>query len=290
LSDVILAKIIISVQALNNLTQRIFTAVIGAAVLLSAVIYGEQTFLLILLLVSSLSLLEFYKLAESDECKPQKILGLIINFVIFLQPVFAQLFFDIYQIDFNIIALIIILPFIIFIRELFKKSGKPLYNIGITMLGIVYISLPLFLFYMTSFKGVYSDYQWRAIIGYFFILWANDTGAYVAGRTLGKHKLFERISPKKTWEGFFGGLILALVVAHFVSEYFLVFSKIQWLVISLIIVVTGTLGDLVESLFKRSVQLKDSGSILPGHGGFLDRFDGLLISAPFVFFYLQLGR
>jgi phosphatidate cytidylyltransferase len=275
---------------LNNLAQRTITAAIGIVILLSAIIFGEQTFLLILLLISSLAILEFYKLAESEECKPQKTLGLIINFIIFLHPVFQQLIADMYQIDFNLIALIVILPFIIFIRELFLRKGKPINNIGTTLLAIIYISVPLFMFYMISFKGVYAEYNWRCILGYLFILWANDTGAYFGGKAFGKHKLFERISPKKTWEGFIGGIIFALVAAHFVSEYFIVFTKIQWLIITLIVVITGTLGDLVESMFKRSVQIKDSGSMLPGHGGFLDRFDGLLISAPFVFFYLQMGR
>lgn len=102
------------------------------------------------------------------------------------------------------------------------------------------------------------------------------------------HKLFERVSPKKTWEGWIGGLVLAYAVAWIVSGYFTNFNRTDWMVIAGLIVVTGTLGDLVESLFKRSIQIKDSGSLLPGHGGFLDRFDGLFISVPFVFTYLLL--
>lgn len=271
---------------MNNLAQRTVTGVIGASVLLFGVIFSEPTFLMLLLLISSMSLLEFYKILESETCKPQKTFGLIINFIVFLPPVILNVF----QTGFNVLPLIIILPYIIFIRELYITKGKPAYNISITLLGILYISLPLFCFYLISFQGIFENYQWGAILGYFIILWANDIGAYFVGKKFGKHKLFERISPKKTWEGFIGGALFALIAAHFVSEYLLDFNKMHWLAISLIIVITGTLGDLVESMFKRSVQIKDSGTVLPGHGGFLDRFDGLFISAPFVFFYLQLWR
>lgn len=271
---------------MTNLAQRTITGVIGASILLFGVIFSEPTFLMLLMLISSFSLLEFYKINESEDCRPQKGFGLIINFIIFLPPLIQIIF----QTNFNILPVIIILPYIVFIRELFVNKGKPLYNISVTLLGILYITLPLFCFYLISFQGIYESYHYGAILGYFFILWGNDIGAYFTGKSLGKHKLFERISPKKTWEGVIGGAIMALVTAWFVSDYLLNFSKLHWLAVAGIIVVTGTLGDLVESMFKRSVHIKDSGSILPGHGGFLDRFDGLFISAPFVFFYLQLWR
>ena len=172
--------------------------------------------------------------------------------------------------------------------ELFRESGKPIFNIGSTLLGIIYISLPMFCFYLISFQGFIEGYQYECIIGYLFIMWANDIGAYFAGTYFGKHKLFERISPKKTWEGFFGGVIFALLIAFILTRFFSNFSMIQWMIVASIIIITATLGDLVESMFKRSVHLKDSGTVLPGHGGFLDRFDSLFISAPFVFFFLQM--
>jgi phosphatidate cytidylyltransferase len=120
------------------------------------------------------------------------------------------------------------------------------------------------------------------------ILWANDIGGYTAGRIWGKHKMFERISPKKTWEGFAGCGIASFGAAFGVAQFPSAFSLTQWLIIAGIIFITGVLGDLVESMFKRSLVIKDSGSLLPGHGGFLDRFDALFISAPFVFFYLSI--
>ena len=271
---------------MTNLAQRTITGVLGAAILLSGIIYSEQTFILLLIFISSMSLLEFYRLFESENTKPQKVLGIVINGIIFLPPLIQNIF----EAGFNILPLVIILPYFIFIRELYLKNEKPLYNIGATLLGTFYISIPLFCFYLISFQGILENYQYGCIIGYFFILWANDIGGYFIGKYFGKRKLFERISPKKTWEGFFGGLLFAALMAWFVSSLFTNFSIVDWMSIAAIIIITGTLGDLVESMFKRSVHIKDSGSILPGHGGFLDRFDGLFISAPFVFFYLQMFK
>lgn len=269
---------------MTNLGQRTITGLIGAVLLFAGVIYSEPTFIMLMILLTSLALLEFYRLSENDNIKPQKTLGLLINILMFLPPLIQNIF----ETGFNILPLIIILPFIVFIRELFIREGKPINNIGTTLMGNLYISLPVFCFYLISFQGIRGDYQYECIIGYFAIMWGNDIGAYFAGTYFGKHKLFERISPKKTWEGFFGGVILAFVFAFIASRLFNNFSFTQWMVIAGIISVTGTLGDLVESMFKRSVSVKDSSSMLPGHGGMLDRFDALFISAPFVFFFLQL--
>jgi len=126
------------------------------------------------------------------------------------------------------------------------------------------------------------------VLGMLFILWASDTGAYFSGILFGKKKLFERISPKKTWEGSIGGAFLALVFAYGFSIYFKDLSLVQWLVAAALIVIAGIYGDLVESLFKRSIAIKDSGTSIPGHGGFLDRFDGLLLASPFVAVFISL--
>jgi phosphatidate cytidylyltransferase len=126
------------------------------------------------------------------------------------------------------------------------------------------------------------------VMGCLFLLWASDSGAYFAGTKFGKTKLFERVSPKKSWEGSMGGFAASMLVGVVLGRYFTSLPLWQWLVIGLIIVVAGTYGDLVESLFKRSIKIKDSGSIIPGHGGFLDRFDGLLLSVPFIVAFLKL--
>lgn len=271
---------------MTNLAQRTITGVIGASLLLGGIIYSEQTFLLLLILISTMSLLEFYRLAENDQTQPPKFFGLLINLVLFLPPLIQNLLGT----GFNLLPLLLILPYIVFIRELYRNKGNAIYNIGTVMLGIVYISLPLFCFYLISFQGILENYQYQCILGYLFILWLNDIGAYFAGTYAGKHKLFERLSPKKTWEGFAGGAICGIAGAIIIAQFFQNFSMTQWIIIAAIIIIIGTLGDLVESMFKRNAHLKDSGSLLPGHGGFLDRFDGLFISAPFVFFYLQTWR
>ncbi len=133
--------------------------------------------------------------------------------------------------------------------------------------------------------GVYNPHL---LLGFFFLLWTNDTGAYLVGRSIGKHKLWERISPKKTWEGFFGGLILSIIIGYVISLYYPELNYILWIVMAALVSIFGTMGDLVESVFKRSIDAKDSGSILPGHGGILDRFDGVFLSTPFVLVLLQL--
>ena len=185
----------------------------------------------------------------------------------------------------------IFIPLIIFvfINELYRNNKKPFSNIAYTLLGIVYIAFPLSLFNFFVFRGspiVY--YTPNILLGFFILLWAYDTGAYLFGVSLGKHRLFPRISPKKSWEGFLGGAITSLIISYFISTYFSELQFQHWIVISFIIIVMGTFGDLVESLFKRSINLKDSGKIFPGHGGILDRIDSILLSAPIVFTYLQL--
>ena len=171
--------------------------------------------------------------------------------------------------------------------KLYKRfERKPFTNIAFTFLGIFYIAVPFALLNIAVFEDGY--YNFEIILGCLLILWASDTGAYFAGTLFGKRKLFERISPKKSWEGFFGGALLALIFAYGMAYYFHSINLFQWMTVGIIIIVGGAFGDLVESLLKRSIEIKDSGDSLPGHGGFLDRFDGLLISAPFIVAFLEI--
>jgi phosphatidate cytidylyltransferase len=171
--------------------------------------------------------------------------------------------------------------------KLYKKfERKPFTNIAFTFLGIFYIAVPLALMHIAAFE--HGKYNFEIVFGCLFILWATDTGAYFAGNFFGKRKLFERISPKKSWEGVFGGAALAIAMAFAMAYFFKSLELWQWLSICGIIIVGGVYGDLVESLLKRSIEIKDSGTSLPGHGGFLDRFDGLFISAPFIVAFLEI--
>ena len=152
-------------------------------------------------------------------------------------------------------------------------------------MGIVYVALPFSFLNIISFS--HGSYGHEVLLGLLLILWSNDTGAYFIGSRFGRHKLFERVSPKKTWEGSIGGGLLALGMTWLISTFSSDFTQNEWFVIGIIIIIAGTYGDLIESLFKRSIEIKDSGTKLPGHGGFLDRFDGLLLASPFIVFYLK---
>jgi phosphatidate cytidylyltransferase len=258
------------------------TGFIGAGLVIYASYFSEWTYFVVFLVICCLSILEFYRLTGLDGMLPLKYIGTLNAILIFVLSFFAEkgickpsLYFTI----FPSIALI-------FLIKLYKKEKKPFTNIAYTLLGIIYVGLPFALLNIS----VYADggYNYQIIIGILLLLWASDTGGYIAGVLFGRHKLFERVSPKKSWEGMVGSFILAMVIATFIGKYFDVMTWYQWYLVAVIMVVAGTYGDLVESLFKRSIEIKDSGSSLPGHGGFLDRFDGLLISIPFIVFLLKI--
>jgi phosphatidate cytidylyltransferase len=270
-------------QKYNNLTLRIITGLVGSATIITCVCLGPWTYFAIFLLICFLSLREFYTLIGFDGMAPLKTLGILCGILIVMLSFLIEMKIAKPQYYF------IIFPIIscIYIVKLYKKfERKPFTNIAFTFLGIVYIAVPFALLNIAAFE--LGSYNYQIIFGCLFILWATDTGAYFAGTYFGRRKLFERISPKKTWEGFAGGAALAMAFACGLAYYFHSLTLAQWLIIGIIIVIGGTFGDLVESLLKRSIEIKDSGSSLPGHGGFLDRFDGLLISAPFIVAYLEI--
>lgn len=265
-----------------NLRQRLVTGITGSAAIITGVSFGEWTYFAVFLVICFFSLLEFYKLAGIDGMIPQKSIGIISGMSVFILSFFIE------QQTLSYRYYYLIFPFIsvTYLIKLYKKTEKkPFTNIAFTFLGIFYVAVPIALVNHAVFEG--GRYNYQVILGSLLILWASDTGAYFAGTRFGKHKLFERISPKKSWEGFWGGAFLASVMTFVLSLYFTSLTIVDWLVIGLIIIIGGTFGDLVESLLKRSIEIKDSGKSLPGHGGFLDRFDGLLISAPFIAAYLE---
>jgi phosphatidate cytidylyltransferase len=185
-----------------------------------------------------------------------------------------------------IVTLLLLVP-LMFICELYRKSTTPIANIGSTIMGMLYVAMPLSLLILIPALLGTSSGGWNPwiVLFYIFIIWANDVFAYLFGITLGRHRLFERISPKKSWEGFFGGLIGAMAMGY-VASLVLDTEPVVWIGMALVAAIAGVFGDLVESLFKRSVDVKDSGNFIPGHGGWLDRFDALIFSAPFAFVYV----
>lgn len=179
----------------------------------------------------------------------------------------------------------------IMIKELFGKLKNPFVNIGFTVFGFIYVFIPMVSLYLIGFYDKYSitsSFNPIILVAFFLLIWANDTGAYLVGSAIGKHKLMEKISPKKTIEGSLGGLFLTLIGAYVVSLFATQISILDWFVIAVIVVIFGSLGDLFESLLKRKAEVKDSGKIIPGHGGILDRLDSILFAAPVVLIYLML--
>jgi phosphatidate cytidylyltransferase len=271
-----------SIRKYNNLTQRIITGVLGAAAIITGVSASSWSYFAVLFLILFLTLNEFYNVARVDSIEPDKTLGISSGILTFTICFLIQKNIIAYQYIFLIFPVVALM----FILKLYRVEKKPFTNIAFTLLGFFYVALPLSLLNFAAFEN--GEYHYEIILGSLLILWATDTGAYFAGTFFGKRKLFERVSPKKTWEGFAGGALLAFGFAYGLSQYYDYLTITQWMLMGAIIIVGGTFGDLVESLLKRSISIKDSGKALPGHGGFLDRFDGLLISSPFLVAFLEL--
>jgi len=263
---------------------RAITAFFFTIVMLGSILLGSYTFTAFYLVLSVLSLFEFYKLIKNSGIRPHRNIGLAAGGLIFLMA--AGLHYLKYDVKYLLLCIPLI--FSVFITELYKKNKIPFANISYTFVGFVYVTIPFCFFHALGFLKNWSEYNFHFPLAFLLMLWANDTGAYLFGVKYGKRKLFERHSPKKSWEGFFGGMFTSVLVAYGLSFLFNESPVWVWAGMALLIAGFGTLGDLVESMLKRSLDTKDSGGLLPGHGGLLDRFDGLLLAAPVVYAYLYL--
>lgn len=263
------------------------TGTIFVVVLVGATMLGGWYVQILFGLIVLFGLYEFYNLFDSSDSKPQKLIGTITGTVFYFCLALERNFIHPYNRYLFITSISLVLVSFIFISifELFRKSNKPFENIALTYSGIIYLTLPFILLNDMGNTGTLLNFKYNfwPILSIFIFVWCNDTFAYLTGRLLGKHKLFERISPKKTWEGFIGGIIFA-VIAGILMAYFLQWSYAKMITYALVVGVIGTAGDLVESMLKRSVDVKDSGTILPGHGGILDRFDAVLFVVPVIYF------
>ncbi len=253
-------------------------------VILASILLGQYTFGIFYLVLSAFCLHEFYGLAKQGGAEPNRIAGMINGVLIY--AIFAAITSKELPGLHKFVFLLPVTFTVVFFQELFKKTANPFTNIAFTFTGIIYAILPFTFFHALAY--VQGTYNFHIPLAFLVMLWSNDTGAYLSGRFFGRTKLFERHSPKKTWEGFVGGVLIACVAGYILSIYYTEISWKQWVSIAILIGTFGTLADLVESMFKRSINVKDSGGILPGHGGLLDRFDGLLLSAPIVYAYLYL--
>mgnify|MGYP000110589243 FL=1 len=276
-------------EKLKNLIVRTLSGVVLAIVVLGGIAWSQWSFGVLLALLLIVGMSEFYTLAEKHGNRPQRFVGLIAGMVL-LGLNFAFVCDDIQILGpahrtfgAGMAFLLLLMP-VMFICELYRRGENPIANIATTLLGVVYVAMPVSL--MCYFPIITSDMWNPAVMIFFiFIIWANDVFAYLVGMSIGRTKLCERLSPKKSWEGFFGGVIGAVAMG-LVAARMLGGSYAEWAVLALIASVTGVLGDLVESMFKRAAGVKDSGTLIPGHGGVLDRFDAMLLAAPFVFVYM----
>jgi len=272
---------------LNDLLKRSLTGVVFVAVILAGTMIHSLIFALVFLTLLVFTQYEFYKLIEKAGYTPQKLVGLILGGLFFILCYVAVRKIIPYQ------FCLLIFPFMVFIFlfEVMRKKPGTLQNSMLTLGGFVYTVIPFSLLNFIVFPGFPDDrlfYPW-ILTGIFFILWMYDSMAYVGGSLFGKHKMCIKISPKKSWEGLITGAVFAVIMGILNSVIFQSLSMVSWIIAALIIVAFGTIGDLFESKIKRDLNIKDSGTILPGHGGFLDRFDSLLFAVPVVYIWLILG-
>lgn len=267
----------------DSIVKRTFTGIALVVIIGFAVLSGEVGFVLLLVTIHLLAMTEYQKLVDPGHTYMQKITAQILGLLLMLLcwGVIKGLLPP------PILLIAILFPPVLSIVELFRRKPHPFQNIALTVLGLAWISFPLSAFLSVGFLSYeFAVYRPFLVLGCFIILWMGDSGAFFIGKLIGKHYLFKRISPKKTWEGSIGGF-LAAGLAGFLN--FILFEGLllsQWLLLALIINLAGSFGDLTKSMLKRSAGVKDSGNILPGHGGILDRFDSLMGSAPFVLVYL----
>lgn len=267
---------------MNETLTRLLSGVVYIVLLLFAISYSTTSFFLLFGVFMVIAINEFCNLVQLSKIAPF-IIGIIIYYFFTFGEVNNVLLIN----STLTITLLISIRAIVF---LFSKENLPcssfdkyIYTLGYIILSFVFITKIPF-----GIKG----YNPKIIIGIFILIWTNDTFAYIVGKSIGKNKLFERISPKKTIEGFLGGLVFSILASVLISKYFIGSSSMTtlyiWIGIALISSIFGTIGDLVESKFKRIALVKDSGTIMPGHGGVLDRLDSIIFVAPFVYLFYQI--
>ncbi|MDR1847189.1 MAG: phosphatidate cytidylyltransferase [Bacteroidales bacterium] len=275
---------------MKEITKRILTGIIYIGVILAATCINLLVSAFLLTGISVLALLEFYKNADLLGIKTQKVTGILISFCFMTFMSYSAFLNYLYSgVYAKMLILLLSAAFVCFafisIYELFRKTETPFSNIAYTILGVLYTSVP---FGIAILQLGYNGFHPLNLLSLFIFVWCNDTFAYLVGCKWGKNRICERISPKKSWEGFAGGLIATQIAAIIIWYLTDKLPLWHWIVTGLIMTVFGTLGDLVESMFKRQVGVKDSGDILPGHGGILDRFDSMLIALPVIFIFIQL--
>jgi len=266
------------VKTLKKFYVRTITGAVYVSIVIGSILGGRYLFFSLFALILMVTLYEFYRMCRKKNIYPQTYGGIIISvFLYTLLFLYGQKL-----ISEKILLLLCLILLIIPIIEIFRRKENPVQNIAFTLTGILLIAIPFSIFnlILIPFPNQPELYKPAILLGMMVIIWANDSGAYIFGSLLGKHKLAEKISPKKSWEGAIGGAILSTLIAVLFFHFFKLFNIYQVILLSVTTIIAGTFGDLIESLIKRNFEVKDSGNLLPGHGGFYDRFDSMLLAAP----------
>jgi phosphatidate cytidylyltransferase len=278
-------------KKLKDLAVRTMSGLVLLFVVVGALVWSRWSAAALFAVVMLGGLIEFYRLCQKKGVSPMYGIGIATSlaafglaFAIFYNEAGASLAPAILRIASGALLYVMFMIPITFVCELWRKSATPIANIATTFMGIIYVALPMaVILYIPQL--LVGEWNAWAMLAFISIIWINDIFAYLVGVSIGKHRLCERISPKKSWEGFFGGLVGA-VGAAVLFGYLFGGNLYVWGGLGLVTSLAGVAGDLVESLMKREVDVKDSGKMMPGHGGFLDRFDALYIAVPFVAIYL----
>ncbi len=269
---------------MKNLMRRSLSGVVFVIIVAAAIMLGQKVFAFFMLFLSLIGLWEYTNLRPATFGNISDKISILINgFILGSILILIQL----RLLEFKYLSLAMVIFLFITIKTLLRNPDEALKKIAEIILGLAYVVVPFML--MVGFHQIDTPTKLpELLIGFFIILWFNDVFAYLVGSLIGRTKLYEQVSPKKTWEGTIGGTLLSMLSAYFLSTIFLSINLTNWLAIGLLISTFATLGDLTESMFKRQANVKDSGNIMPGHGGVLDRFDGLLLAAPVIYFYITI--
>lgn len=269
---------------MSNFSKRIISGIVFLGVLIFSILYSKIAFLSLFFILMMFCLYEFTKMIQVKSVFPYVIgfLAYIFGNILNVEDVPSRTIFE------YVGVLLFITIFCSFAWILLAKKEEIVSHLGKIFLSIIYIVVPFVLMAQIPFLSNDFKYASSIILGVFILIWSNDTFAYLVGKNFGRIKLLKEISPNKTVEGFFGGMVACFVASYIMAKYFTALTLTQWIVIAALVSVFGVLGDLIESMFKRQAGIKDSSNLIPGHGGFLDRFDSVIFAAPFIFIYLQI--